>query len=90
MSPRFLIKLEFMLRGKDIQACHRLKDSDRAIEKFNNRKYSLQVFRVKKNLRSFEPTEFDFPECLRILMNKSVCAYYRGLWNKYKKFKKYR
>ena len=72
---------------KDIQACHRLKDNDRVIAKFGTRKDSLQVLRVKKDLESLDPTELDFPESTRILINEGLCAYCRGLWNKCKKLK---
>ena len=50
-------KLGVHVEGKDIQACHGLKDNDRAIVKFSKRKDSLQVFRVKKDLKSLDPTE---------------------------------
>ena len=63
----------------DIQACHRLKDNDRVIIKFGNRKDSLQVLCVKKDLESLDPSELDFPEGTRIFINESLCAYYRGL-----------
>ena len=72
----------------DIQACHRLKDNDRVIIKFGNRKDSLQVLCVKKDLESLDPSELDFPEGKRIFINESLCAYYRGLWNKCKKLKR--
>ena len=72
---------------KDIQACHRLKDNDKVIIKFNNRKDSLQVLCVKKDLKSSDPTELDFLEGTRILINETLCAYYRGLWNKCEKLK---
>ena len=72
---------------KDVQACHCSKDSDSVIIKLSDRKDSLQVLRIKKDLKSLEPTELDFPEGTRIFINESVCAYYRGLWNKCKKLK---
>ena len=72
---------------KMIVKCHRLKDNDRVIIKLYNSKDSLQVLRVKKYLKSLEPTELDFPEGTRIFINESLCAYYRGLWNKCKKLK---
>ena len=84
MSPRFLINLEFMSRGK---ACHRLKDNDRAIIKLSNRKDSLQILCVKKDLKSLDTTDLDFPEGTRIFINESLCAYYCGLWNNCKKLK---
>ena len=80
-------KLGVHVEGKDIQACHRLKDHDRAIIKLSNRKDSLQVLRVKKDLKSLDLTELYFPEGTKIFINKSLCAYYRGLWDKCKKLK---
>ena len=72
---------------RDIQAYHHWKDNDRVTIKFSNRKDSLHVLRVKKDLKSLDPTELDFPEGTRIFINESLCAYYRGLWNKCKKLK---
>ena len=80
-------KLRVHVEGKDIQACHRVKNSDRAIVKFSNRQESLQILRVKKDLKSLDPTELVFPEGTKIFINESLCAYYRGLWNKCKKLK---
>ena len=57
---KFFGKLEAHIEGKEIQACHSLKDNDRAIVKFSNRKDSLQVLRVKKDLKSLDPTELGF------------------------------
>ena len=80
-------KIGVHVEGKHIQACHRLKDNDRAIVKFSNRKESLQIPRVKKELKSLDPTELDFPEGIKIFINESLCAYYHGLWNKCKTLK---
>ena len=80
-------KFEVHVEEKDVQACHRSKDSDSVIIKLSDRKDSLQVLRIKKDLKSLDPTELDFPEGTRIFINESVCAYYRGLWNKCKKLK---
>ena len=80
-------KLGVHVEGKDIQACHCLKDNYRFIIKLSNRKDSLQVLRVKKDLKSLDPTELDFPEGTRIFINESLYAYYRGLWNKCKTLK---
>ena len=59
-----------------------MKDNDRAIVKFGNRKDGLQILRDKKNLKALNPTELDSPGATRILINKRLCTYYRGLWNK--------
>ena len=37
--------------GRDIQVCHRLKDKERAIVKFTNRKDCLRILRVKKTIK---------------------------------------
>ena len=60
---------------------------DRIIVNFSDRKDSLKILRAKKDLKSLDPTELDFPEGTKIFMNESLCAYSRGLWNKYKKLK---
>ena len=80
-------KLGVHVKGKDIQACHHLKDNDSVIIKLSNRKDSLQVLHVKKDLKSWDPTELEFPEGTRIFINESFRAYYHGLWNKCKKLK---
>lgn len=82
-----LTPLGVHVEEKNIQACHRLKNHDRAIIKLINRKDIPKVLYVKKYIRSLEPTEFDFPDGTRIFINESICAYYRGLWNKCKKLK---
>ena len=44
---------------RDIQACHRLKDKDRTIVKFTNRKDCLQILRVKRQLKGLDPSVVD-------------------------------
>ena len=83
----FLDKIGVHVEGKDIQECHHLKDNDRVIIKFSDRKDSLQVLRVKKDLKSLDLTVLDFPEGTRIFINASLSVYYRGLWNKCRKLK---
>ena len=87
MSPKVFGKIGVHVDGKDIQACHRLKDNDRVIVKFSNRKDSLQILGAKKDRKSLDPTELDFPEGTKIFINASLCAYYSGIWNKCKKLK---
>ena len=70
---------------RDVQACHDLKEKERTIVKFDNRKDCLQILRVKKELKSLDPTELDFPENTIIFINESLCLYYWGIWNKCKK-----
>ena len=68
---------------RDIQACHGLKDNDQTIVKFTNRKNCLRILRVKRQLKGLDPTAVDFPVGTKILINESLCPYYRGIWNKY-------
>ena len=72
-------KLGVYVEGKDIQAYHCLKGNNRSIVNFSNRKDSLQVLCVKKDLKSLDVTELDFLEGTRVFINESLCACYRGL-----------
>ena len=72
---------------RDVQACHRLKEKERTIVKFANRKDCLRIFKVKKDLKSLDPTELDFPESTKIYINESLCPHYRGIWNRGKKLR---
>ena len=67
---------------RDIQACHRLKEKERTVVKFVDRKDCLLILRLKKELKSLEPTELDFPENTKIFVNESLYPYYRGIWYK--------
>ena len=80
-------KIRVEIDERDVQACHRLKEKKRTIVKFVNRKDCLQILRVKKDLKSLDPTELDFPENTKIFINESLCPYYRGIWNKCKKLR---
>ena len=71
----------------DVQACHCLKQKDRTIVKFVNRKDCLKILRVKKELKSLDPTYLNFPENTKIFINESLCPYYRFIWNKCKKLR---
>ena len=72
---------------RDIQACHRLKDKDRTIVKFTNRKDCLQILRVKRQLKGLHPAVVDLPEGTKIFVNESLCPYYRQIRNKCKKLR---
>ena len=78
-------KIGVQVDERNIQACHRLKEKDRAIVKFANKQDCPQILRVKKDLKSLDPTELDFPESTKIYINESLCPYYRDIWNKCKK-----
>ena len=71
---------------RDIQACHRIKNN-RTIIKLSNRKDCLQVLRPKKRLKDLDGTTLNLRSDSKIFINKSLCGYYRGLWNKCKRLK---
>ena len=48
---------------------------------------SVESLRMKKDLRSLDPTELDFPENTKKFINESLCPYYRSIWNKCKKLR---
>ena len=70
-----------------IHTCCPLKDKDQRIVKFTNRKDCLPILRVKRRLKGLDPAVVDFPEGSKTFVNESLCPYYQGLWNKYKKFR---
>ena len=72
---------------RGIHACRPLKDKNQRIVKFTNRKDCLGILRVKRRLKGLDPASVDFPEGSKIFVNKSLCSYYQGIWNKYKKLR---
>ena len=64
---------------RDMQACHRYREKDRAILKFVNRKDFKNILRVKKNLKHLDPSKLPFSEGTKIFINESLCPYYRGI-----------
>ena len=80
-------KIGVEIDERDVQASHRLKEKDRTIVKFVDRKDCLQILGVKKELKSLDPTYLDFSENTKIFINENVCPYYRGIWNKCKKLR---
>ena len=75
------------INERDIQACHRLREKDRTIVKFVNRKDCTNILRVKKDLKHLDPSKRSFSEGTKIFINESLCPYYRGIWNKCKKLR---
>ena len=80
-------KLGVNFDERDIQACHRLREKDRAIVKFVNRKDCTNILRVKKNLKHLDPSKLSFSEGTKIFINERLCPYSRGIWNKCKKLR---
>ena len=84
---KLLVYLRINVNERDIQACHRLREKDRPIVKFVNRKDCTNILRVKKDLKHLDPTKLSFTEGTKIFINESLCPYYRGIWNKCKKLR---
>ena len=80
-------KIGVEIDERDVQACHRLKEKEKTIVKFVNRKDCLQFLRVKKDLKSLDPTKLHFPENTKIFIDESICPSYRDIWNKCKKLR---
>ena len=78
-------KISVEIYERDVQACHHLKEKERTVVKYLNRKDCLQILMVKTELKSLDPAELDFPENTRIFINESLFPNYRGIWNKCKK-----
>ena len=72
---------------RDVQACHHLKEKERTTVKFFNKNGCLQILRVKKELKSLDSTDLDYPENTKIFINESLCTYYRAILNKCKKLR---
>ena len=72
---------------RDIKACNRLREKNRTIVKFVNRKDCTNILRVKKNLKHLNPSKLPFSEGIKIFINESLCPYYRAIWNKCKKLR---
>ena len=89
MSARFFINLEFMPRERYSGMTISKITTGLLINLNSNKKESLYILHVKKDLKFLDPTELDSPEGTRMFKNESLCAYYRRLWNKCKKLKWY-
>lgn len=62
------------------------KNTDRTIVIFLSRKYWHHFMRVKTELKKLKLANLDRPEETRVYINKSLCPYYRALWNQCKSY----
>ena len=62
-------KIGMDIRDLDIQACHHLKDKDRTIVKFTNRKDFLLILVVKRLLQGLNHAVVDLPEGPKIFVS---------------------
>ena len=80
-------KLGCNISTEHIEACHRIsKKNTTVIVKFLQRKDCQQVLDVKKDLLKIEVEGIDLPGQNKLLINKSLCPYYKVIWAKCKKF----
>ena len=82
---RVFKKIGVEINEQNVPTCHHLKEKERTIVKFVNRKNCLQILRVKKELKSLDLTQLDFPENTKTFINESLCPCYKGIWSKCKK-----
>ena len=68
----------------ELEACHRLKNKDRTIVKFVNRKTCVSALKNRRKLKETDQVDFGFPRESKLYLNESLCPYYRGIWGKCK------
>ena len=88
-------KIQGVLRGIDvevdtghIESCHRLKgkrSKGRVILKFSKRKDIEKIKLNKKKLKNIDHKNLGLSSGTTLLINESLCAYYKLLWPKCKK-----
>ena len=71
--------------SRDIEACHRLMNNDKVIDKFLRRKDCDQVMSVKTDLRKVKLEDILLRGINCIFISLSLCPYYRMLWSKSKR-----
>ena len=78
----FFQKLGVVIEAMDIRACHRLGKTGRIIVKLVNRKNAQNILEEKHNLRSINlyDDNTDTNNKIKILINQSLCPYYRKLY----------
>ena len=73
-------------KNEKTESCHRLnKNADTTIVKFLKRKDCDQVIRAKSELKKLKPADLDLLVGTKHYINESLCLYYMGLWNQFKK-----
>ena len=82
---RVFKKIGVEINEQNVPTCHHLKEKERTIVEFVNRKNCLQILRVKKELKFLDLTQLDFPENTKIFINESLCPCYKGICSKCKK-----
>ena len=68
----------------NIEACHRLKSkarSKKVIVKFSKRKDVFNILQRKKKLKPVDITKVGLHQGSLVLINQSLCCYYKYLWS---------
>ena len=79
------VKVGCEVFSRDIEACHRLMNNDKVIDKFLRRKDCDQVMSVKTDLRKVKLEDILLRGINCIFISLSLCPYYRMLWSKSKR-----
>ena len=59
---------------RDVHACHRLRNKDKAIIRFTNRKFANKALHHRKKLKEIDRQKFKIPESSRgLFVNESLC-----------------
>ena len=81
---KFFSKVGCEILSCNIEACHGLRNNDRIIVKFLQRKYCDQVMSVKRDLQKMKLEDIGLRGRNSIFINRSFCCYDRILWSKSK------
>ena len=79
-------KLGCDISSDRFEAYHRVgRTNDTVIIKFSKRKDCQHVWSVNKDLKKLNMEDFELPGNNKLLINRSLCPYYKMLWSKSKK-----
>ena len=82
-------KIDAPVDPQNIEACHRLKSDDngrsnKIIVIFSKRKDMVRVMNKKKSLKNANLDGTGLPPSTSLLIDPSICSYYKHLWSKCK------
>ena len=77
--------LDYNVNKEHLVACYWLKDTERVIVKFCQRKGCEKVLKAKNELRELSKTNLDLGEGSEIFFNQNVCSCYHSFWSRSKK-----
>ena len=79
-------KVNVLIDTSNIEDCHRLKSNNNApqkvIIKLSKRKDVYRILKAKSSFKDPDVTENGIPPNTPIIVNQSLCSYYKFLWSK--------